>query len=159
MYSDQGALCFHLGSLIFGQSKDIVLPLTNDQYQTLNIILDYESPYGEKKKQCTTTSRIDGNEKLLNQQKHRLEFVYFIRKGYQSLRDTQTTFTHNQQSVLDSLQSLEEAIKHHSTDDNYLTDLLTDLTGQVKEAFSRFDWFKRWGIHYLPSITRMSSCL
>lgn len=29
-----------------------------------------------------------------------------------------------------------------------------DLAGQIREAFSRNDWFKKWGRHYLPSISR-----
>lgn len=32
--------------------------------------------------------------------------------------------------------------------------LLDDLQGQVAEAFSREDWFSRWGRHYVPSICR-----
>jgi len=28
------------------------------------------------------------------------------------------------------------------------------LEGQVAEAFSRPDWFKKWGVHYLPSLVR-----
>merc|ERR1719464_1425993 len=30
--------------------------------------------------------------------------------------------------------------------------LLEDLTGQVAEAFSREDWFTKWGVHFLPSL-------
>jgi hypothetical protein len=30
--------------------------------------------------------------------------------------------------------------------------LLEDLTGQVSSAYSRGDWFDRWGRHYLPSL-------
>lgn len=30
--------------------------------------------------------------------------------------------------------------------------LLTDLSGQIREAFSREDWFKRWGGHYIHSL-------
>jgi hypothetical protein len=126
-----------------------------DQYKKLNLILDYESPHGTKKKQCKSIIKLDGDIKLLNQEKYRLEFVHFIRNGYNLLRGEEETFTDYQQSVLDSIQYLEDKIKIHSTDNNYLTDLLKDLTGQVKQAFSRYDWFSKWGIHYLPSITRM----
>lgn len=141
--------------MIFGQSKDLIIPMNIDQYKKLELILDYECPHGLKKKQCKSVVKFEGDIKLLNQQKHRLEFVYFIRNGYDLLRTDEKTFNKHQQSVLDNIQFLEEAIKNHSNDDNYLTDLLTDLTGQVKQAFSRYDWFSKWGIHYLPSITRM----
>lgn len=30
--------------------------------------------------------------------------------------------------------------------------LIEDLSGQVTEAFSRHDWFTKWGRHYLPSL-------
>ncbi|CAF2924759.1 unnamed protein product [Rotaria sp. Silwood2] len=151
---EEPTLCLNLGSITFGQSKDLVIPMTMDQYKTMKIILHYESPHGQKKKQCKSLERLDGDIKLLNQQKYRLELVYLIRKGYELLRGSEQTFTTNQQSVLDPIESLEQTIKNHSTNDNYLTDLLTDLTGQIKAAFSRYDWFAKWGIHYLPSITR-----
>jgi hypothetical protein len=32
--------------------------------------------------------------------------------------------------------------------------LIADLRGQVSEAFQRYDWFARWGKHYLPSLCR-----
>ncbi len=32
--------------------------------------------------------------------------------------------------------------------------LLADLEGQVTQAVSRDDWFRRWGRHYLPSLQR-----
>ncbi len=131
--------------------------MTNDQYERLEIVLDYESAFGEKKKQCKSIIKLSENEKLFNQQKLRLEFVDFIRKGHKLL--CENSFDDNQQKVADNLQLLEEKIKNHSTDDKYLTDLLIDLTGQVKEAFSRNDWFTKWGKHYLPSLARMSIIL
>ncbi len=32
--------------------------------------------------------------------------------------------------------------------------LLADLEGQVTQAVSREDWFRKWGRHYLPSLQR-----
>jgi len=32
--------------------------------------------------------------------------------------------------------------------------LLADLNGQVKQAFSKSEWFSKWGTHYLPSLSR-----
>jgi len=38
--------------------------------------------------------------------------------------------------------------------DERVVALLKDLEGQVTEAFSRKDWFDKWGVHYLPSLMR-----
>ena len=32
--------------------------------------------------------------------------------------------------------------------------LIADVKGQISEAFSRDDYFERWGVHYLPAILR-----
>jgi len=36
--------------------------------------------------------------------------------------------------------------------DPYVLDLLKDVEGQVAEACSKQEWFKKWGRHYLPSL-------
>ncbi|WP_411023018.1 hypothetical protein, partial [Salmonella sp. s51228] len=36
----------------------------------------------------------------------------------------------------------------------FVPDLLKDVTVQVSEAISREDWYKKWGKHYLLSLTR-----
>ncbi|UJR16403.1 hypothetical protein I4U23_003306 [Adineta vaga] len=152
--SDDDRLFLYFGSIIFGQTRNVVIPMSEDQYKQMQIFLDYQSAYGTKNKQCTSVTQIAPDLKTLHQQKHRLEFVSITRRGYESLRESSNRTDENQQNVLHSLAVLEEAIRRDATDDKYLTDLLTDLTGQVKQAFSRFDWFQKWGIHYLPSITR-----
>jgi hypothetical protein len=101
--------------------------------------------------------KLDGNIQLLNQPKHRFEFVYSIRKCYELLRGNEQTFDNNQEKILNDRHLLEETMKNNSINDNYLNDVFKDLTGQVKQAFSRYDWFQRYGIHYLASITRMLS--
>lgn len=129
--------------------------MTMGQFQQMNIQLDYESPHGQKKKQCKSIQKLDGDVKVFNEQKYRLTLVHIIRNGFEVLRACGTKFIDIQQSVLNDIVELEQAIKSHSINDKYLTDLLTDLTGQIMSAFSREDWFKKWGVHYLPSITRM----
>jgi hypothetical protein len=37
-------------------------------------------------------------------------------------------------------------------DDERLSDIAKDLDGQITEATSRSDWYKKWGRHYLPSL-------
>lgn len=38
-----------------------------------------------------------------------------------------------------------------------VTELKKDLDGQITEAYSRLDWYKRWGAHYLLSLARAHS--
>eukprot|EP01041_Mallomonas_annulata_P011876 gene11876-24886_t len=37
---------------------------------------------------------------------------------------------------------------------NRIEALLEDLNGQALEAFSRPEWFEKWGMHYIPSLAR-----
>jgi len=38
--------------------------------------------------------------------------------------------------------------------EEHITALVEDLTGQVTEALSKSEFFQKWGKHYLPSLTR-----
>ncbi len=49
--------------------------------------------------------------------------------------------------AIDEIKKFEMGHKHTG-------ELLRDLEGQVSEAVSRDDWFKKWGRHYLPSLLR-----
>eukprot|EP00041_Stephanoeca_diplocostata_P041916 m.9475 g.9475 ORF g.9475 m.9475 type:complete len:1095 (-) comp6919_c0_seq1:465-3749(-) len=55
------------------------------------------------------------------------------------------------------IESLLEYIERLAPDggddeDSMLSGLVRDLTGQVREAVSRMDWYNRWGRHYFPSL-------
>merc|ERR1719464_619257 len=54
-------------------------------------------------------------------------------------------------------QKLKDLIKHIKANkliakEQYVTDLITDLTGQAFEAISKKEYFDKWGKHYLPSL-------
>ena len=54
---------------------------------------------------------------------------------------------------------LEDAKKYDST--QYIDNIIFDFEGQIKEALNmtnkgeREDWFSRWGIHYLRSLSML----
>merc|ERR1719271_2167756 len=51
------------------------------------------------------------------------------------------------------ISDLSSAIKGSATsEDERIQTLLEDLDGQVSEALSRSDYFRKWGKHYLPSL-------
>merc|ERR1719220_3461697 len=58
--------------------------------------------------------------------------------------------------LLDAQHTLQELEAHIAASSGAETpeveSILEDLRGQVAEAFSREDWFTKWGIHFLPSL-------
>mmetsp|Transcript_57992 Transcript_57992/g.109247 ORF Transcript_57992/g.109247 Transcript_57992/m.109247 type:complete len:167 (-) Transcript_57992:164-664(-) len=51
------------------------------------------------------------------------------------------------------LEVIEELRRSPAASGNeFMAALIEDLTGQVSEAFSREDWYEKWGVHYLPSL-------
>jgi hypothetical protein len=61
----------------------------------------------------------------------------------------------NKSTSTNEIETLKEEMKKYTdSNDEFIKDLFADLTGQVKEALERLDWFKKWGIHFLPSLTR-----
>jgi hypothetical protein len=49
---------------------------------------------------------------------------------------------------------LDEMIKSDVAKDPKIAELIKDLSGQVVEAFSKQEFFRKWGRHYLPSLFR-----
>lgn len=64
--------------------------------------------------------------------------------------------------VEDTLARASEDLRHllakwsMNNEDNSddLDAILKDFSGQVTEAFSRRDWYMKWGVHYIPSLCR-----
>lgn len=54
------------------------------------------------------------------------------------------------ESLLDYIRRL--APPDSEEEDDMFSGLMRDLTGQVREAVSRMDWYNRWGRHYFPSL-------
>jgi hypothetical protein len=60
----------------------------------------------------------------------------------------------NSKKAVDSIKELVKEIQASPSakNDKRVQELLKDLEGQVMEAFSRTDYFSKWGTHYLPSL-------
>ncbi|CAF1014129.1 unnamed protein product [Rotaria sordida] len=151
---------FELGSITFGQSKDLLIPLSYQSFQNCNFTLVYDTLLEKKKsiKFNINTSPQQTDLHLLAQHKFRLQFVQCVRTALEAmrpLRNDLTTTNEQSEAAMNRLKQLEEEMKIYSDkNDQFVKDLLTDLTGQIQEALANKDWFKKWGIHFLPSITR-----
>ncbi|CAF1177076.1 unnamed protein product [Adineta ricciae] len=151
---------FDMGLITFGQSKDLLIPLPRELLRGCKFSIVYDT-LQEKRK----VAQIDINEShnpdalhRINQQKFRLQVVHNVRVVLEEMRKFQKHSTAGRESLdaaLNQLKSLENEMRTcEDRDDEYIKDLLADLTGQVQEAISRDDWFAKWGVHFLPSLTR-----
>lgn len=152
--TEQGTL-FDLGPVVYGQSRDLLIPVSHDSASKWEFLFTYDTVQQKKKSLIIEFDRLHqpANPTAVLQQKFRLELVDRVRKVFQLKRQAENpealTVASNQ------LKTLENEMKEHATDSSpYIRDLYKDLTGQVHEALSRQDWFKKWGIHFLPSLTR-----
>jgi Mg-chelatase subunit ChlD len=53
-----------------------------------------------------------------------------------------------------ALDEISDAFVLNASSRRQVNDLLEDFVGQVSQAVSRKDWYKKWGKHYLPSLQR-----
>lgn len=151
---------FELGAITYGQSKDLLIPLAPEGVINNKFRLIYDTLHEKRKRidfvintnpEANVVQRID-------QQRFRLRLVHCVRSVFEAKRLSEKNPVKGKEDVertIQQLRTLEEEFKQYPLEnDEYIKDLLTDLTGQVEEAISRDDWFKKWGIHFLPSLTR-----
>ncbi|CAF5059153.1 unnamed protein product, partial [Rotaria sp. Silwood1] len=149
----QGTL-FDLGSITYGQNKDLLIPYSHQLPNQCNITLTYNNGRNIKK---TIEFHVSNNLQQadptqIRRQKFRLQFVHSVRTALEQMRETKTSVTGE---TLNQIEKLENNMKSFADGtDSYIKDLFTDLTGQVKEAIGKVEWCKKWGIHFLPSLTR-----
>jgi len=149
-----------LGSITYGQSKDLLVPLSPALLSKCEFSVMYDT-LQEKRKSVNiniNTKPAQAEIRLVNEHKFRLQFVHCVRTVLETMRQriiTPTTTNEQSTTAINRLKALEEEMKHYANNnDAFVKDLLADLTGQVQEAITREDWFKKWGVHFLPSLTR-----
>mmetsp|Transcript_115465 Transcript_115465/g.327175 ORF Transcript_115465/g.327175 Transcript_115465/m.327175 type:complete len:679 (-) Transcript_115465:42-2078(-) len=153
-----GALTVDLGQVQFGQSRQVLVPMsfTGDLppgADYLQVTLKY-STHGaptscEKKFQKTDDVEVVESQRL------RVQFVDVCRKAMEKM-----SFTGGPEQVAAALLEgqgmikafMDEVETSPACDADSVKALLEDVTGQVSEAFSREDWYSKWGRHYLPSL-------
>ncbi len=158
--TDEGT-SFALGSIIYGQSKDLLIPLSPKSVNNCEFTVTYDNVQ-EKKKSVGFNVKNNFQQADLNaitRHKFRLEFVDCVRTTLEKMREKKTKSTSNKnkqdEEAMKQIKTLEEEMKKYADkNDEYLKDLFVDLTGQVQQALEREDWFMKWGVHFLPSLTR-----
>ncbi|CAF3255615.1 unnamed protein product [Rotaria sp. Silwood2] len=151
---------FDLGSITYGQSKDLLIPLAPKSISKCKFTLTYDNLDNMKK---SVTFNLKNNLQqadlhLITRHKFRLEFVHCVRTALEQMCEVKTKSRNTQEkhkAAMNQINTLEKNMrKYADINDEFIKDLLTDLTGQVRQAIEKEDWFHKWGIHFLPSLTR-----
>ena len=159
--TDQGTT-IDLGSVTYGQSKDVLIPLSASLLPTCELSVTFDTV---QTKNNTLPIRINDNLqaddlRAFEQQKWRLRLVHCVRTVFElKLRkDPSAEDKERLHAALDRMKALEEELSQsQGGQDTFARDLLADLTGQVREATSNDEWFTKWGRHFFPSLIRKSS--
>ena len=157
--TDQGTV-FELGSIVYGQAKELLIPMPPDVLRACAFSLTYDTLQEKQKLIKFNIDRHPQQEDFqhIAQQRFRLRSVHCVRSLFEAMRQklkTPTLPSDPIDNARNQLRALEEEMKHYPDQrDEFVKDLLADLTGQVEEATSKDEWFKKWGVHFLPSLTR-----
>jgi len=157
---------FELGPLQFGQSQDVLLgmsmPQAADAADLLLATVHYRTRAGGPAKQSFVMRSGPANLTpnliaKLERERCRIAFVEGLAKAMSLMRLTKMDKMQGKQLPLNDaqrkLEELEVQIAGFSSAQTpEVESILEDLRGQVAQAFSREDWFTKWGLHYLPSL-------
>jgi len=164
-----GCITVKLGTLQYGQSRDIIVPMkigaTGDGRTTAPSLLaklHYVPAFADVKVHLTHLSPVmvtsadaeDGSLELVEAHRCRSLFAQAILQIY-----TQRLLPEAGMLVLQA--AIDEVVNSPSRETEMVQAILEDMRGQCYEALSRFDWFAKWGAHYLPSIMlahRLQQC-
>lgn len=151
-----GATRINIGSLQYGQSKDVLVRMkisAPGEYLCGNIQCKLQQCDGRLSFEPFIASTGDifaESLKVVEHQRHRCNFTQAIQEAVLIAASRNDESLCRAASLLRAV--MEEAIVSPAKDEENLAALLQDISGQSSEAFSRMDWYWKWGRHYMPSV-------
>ena len=146
-----------LGTLQYGQTKDVVIRMKNVRNGAyLRAVLNYSVidslTVVTKDSEGTRISSSVDEEKLISIHKNRLTVVDALLQGTKIAQNHDSAYAQN---VIENMfKNTVELIKNSiSAAEPEVVDLLTDLREQGTIAFDT-DYYQKWGKHYIPSLSR-----
>ena len=140
-----------LGPLLFGQNRNIVFKIRTPAELTdtvLTATIDYEECNGKTSK---LFSEVKLTQEVPEQVKVQALRGIFVQMTKRAIGEATTNLSTSRNTVKDLSKELASS---DVKSDKFVTDLLKEVTDQITEAFSREDWYKKWGKHYLLSLSR-----
>jgi len=136
------------GTLYYGQNKDFVLELSDIQNTSFNdfeITLKYELFNEFKEIHNSEISNIPDHDTKVH--KWRSEFVEVVMEAWNQMNMGQKDVARMLlKTFLDTIESSNEV------GDEYIKSMIIDLKEQVIVAFSKDEYYLKWGKHYIPSL-------
>ena len=123
-----------------GQERNIIVEIyDNVSIDDIKVMFNYKDIYYNV---INYTSKYDVsiNDELVKPHIAKYIFINEIQKAIIQMNNNETP---NIDGIIERMKEM-----------NANPHLLMDIEGQVKEAFSREDWYKRWGKYYLYSLIR-----
>jgi len=160
---DGDALIVSLGSLQYGQMKDVVVQMSVPESAVsgsyLQATLEYSTKVGPAP-QVACQGQGKGDVACFQEvepHRLRLRFVDAVRQSMQACKLSTVQKAQGKAMPLEDARAVVEAMAAEIQaspvmGEEAVAALLEDATGQVTEALSREDWYTKWGIHYLPSL-------
>uniref|UniRef100_A0A7S4W0Z9 VWFA domain-containing protein n=2 Tax=Alexandrium monilatum TaxID=311494 RepID=A0A7S4W0Z9_9DINO len=143
-----------LGSLQFGQSKDVVLTVKVTSPGDIAFAARYKTNRGETVPVQNVVAKVPGEADTslrAEEQWCRSIFAQELKQALATMAQSNTEAT--LASCLKLMTDVSEKIKASpAAAEPNVAALLEDILGQTSEALSRRDWYVRWGQHYLPSV-------
>jgi hypothetical protein len=144
-----------VGTLQYGQSKDLIFPMRLTPEAELCASVRYEDSdrkQVEARSEIVKMSESQGAADIgVEEQWCRCTFVEALVQAQKCTKEVQS-----EEAVKKALQLLVDASEKvkasPAAESPNVKTLLEDITGQSTEALSRKDWYYRWGVHYLPSV-------
>lgn len=162
----ENELTIELGSLQFGQAKDVVIraEVPDGAGDCIHASLNFNSPLGAAPPLVKAFPVNTAEPKTsVDTQCCRLAAVDALRNAIRVCKLTNTEKAQGKEiplpeavSFIQAVQEQIELTKAQPDVDEFdtadLASLNEDLKGQVAEALSKVEWYTKWGIHYLPSL-------
>jgi len=161
---DDKHLSFEFGSIQYGQQKNIVFPIKKTKsmlgggtpYLEFNLKYSTDGAKNSVEKTFDWSANTVQNDADIKYHRMRLALV----KGVtDSLEKSGLDFQYDNFRAKDlskaqkHLSELEKSMnKLVSDNEDRSKDLMKDLTGQIQEAFSKNEYFVKWGVHFCLSI-------
>lgn len=156
-------MILNLGSLQFGQSKDVILQMKMPPGAVSAGYLTASLEYGTRAGTLSTATCKDPGAgspdsfPLVEQQRLRLRVVDGCRQAMKLTKQSAADKAAGKPVPLPAAQEVAQALISEIEasgviDEENIQALLQDVTGQVSEALSKEEWYSKWGLHYLPSL-------